>query len=124
MIGFRKRVDVENVEAQAAKLTAATRKLDEALKAYQGAEEKFLEGTVQVIEATKKTGTFGAEEFKELCNSIRHYGNLRYLIIPFFLALQGAPLLALKDGTKLDIGFLKYGAMLIVLIILGVFYVL
>jgi hypothetical protein len=47
---------------------------------------------------------FRETEFKELCNIIRHYSGLRYLIIPIFMAIHGAFFVALKDGilTRVD----------------------
>jgi hypothetical protein len=63
-------------------------------------------------------------EFKELNSSIRHYSNLRYLVIPIFLALNGGALLAIRDG--LHIALHPPGVVLLVvpLLICGIFYYL
>jgi hypothetical protein len=48
-------------------------------------------GAVTMSEAFRDT------EFKEISASIRHYGGLRYLIVPIFIAIQGGVLIGLRD---------------------------
>jgi hypothetical protein len=103
----------ERATSAATDVKTATSQLSNAVREYEKAEAMFLAAVTRVQNTAGKTGPFGETEFKELCISIRHYGNLRYLIIPFFLALYAAPLVALKDGIKIDLSYWRHGGWLI-----------
>jgi len=62
---------------------------------------------------TDHNGSFSHEtEYKQICMTIRHYSNLRFLIIPIFVAINGALFIAVR-GDKTNQTHDVYFAMFI-----------
>lgn len=58
-------------------------------------------------------------EFEELCTTIRHYGNMRFLILPIYFAINGSMFIGLQNSTIKYI----YGAPFLVFIIAAAIFI-
>lgn len=66
---------------------------------------------------------FEIENFKELNYAMRHYSNLRFLIIPIYFGINGALFIGLQnDVVGLTPRLTNYGLLFLTAVVFGVFF--